>query len=90
MKILSCTIPEKTNDFNLIVVYTCSLNSNVRIVNKITNQDINGKSLIGIERFNFKENDIIEFKFEGKTEEKDMEFIKEYLLAYYKNNIKFY
>lgn len=92
MKIFSFYFKSYPHNFPSVVSVvscTCTLNSDVRLVNKTIRKEVNAKSLLGITEFNRNTEllkDTIEFRISGENENDDLNILKDYLDSHY--NIK--
>ncbi|WDQ45575.1 hypothetical protein [Enterocloster phage PMBT24] len=89
MKIFSFCFKSYPHNFPSVVSCTCTLNSDVRLVNKTIRKEVNAKSLLGITEFNRNTEllkDTIEFRISGENENDDLNILKDYLNFHY--NIK--
>lgn len=89
MKMFSFCFKTYPHNFPSVVSCTCTLSSDVRLINKTIRKEVNAKSLLGITEFNRNTEllkDVIEFKISGKKENADLNILKDYLNFHY--NIK--
>ena len=89
MKIFSFCFKSYPHNFPSVVFCTCTLSSDVRLVNKTIRKEVNAKSLLGITEFNRNTEllkDTIEFRISGENENDDLNILKDYLDFHY--NIK--
>lgn len=89
MKIFSFCFKSQPHNFPSVVSCICTLNCDVRLVNKTIRKEVNAKSLLGISEFNRNTEllkDTIEFRISGENENDDLNILKDYLDSHY--NIK--
>ena len=83
MKIFSFCFKSYPHNFPSVVSCTCTLNSDVRLVNKTIRKEVNAKSLLGITEFNCN-TELLKDTIENEND--DLNILKDYLDSHY--NIK--